>query len=227
VQVSVKIQMLNENVLKLVILFIVIFALVLGFMFLWAKTIERFLVFKKQIKPESLAISVSIVGILISTTVSLAMLYFIVNLILSWSNSIGEKIASQSKLPSLDKSDCTTLVNFVSKTQNEMALLENHSSIEVNSNLFTIDLEYQKGINIMQEKATEYRNLKVKEKTKIYTDKLADLISQKADYFKQRINLDPSQEKIQSFVENLLGKMSTVTEERTDVINQIGEQCKE
>lgn len=219
--------MLNENVLKLVILFIVIFALVLGFMFLWAKTIERFLVFKKQIKPESLAISVSIVGILISTTVSLAMLYFIVNLILSWSNSIGEKIASQSKLPSLDKSDCTTLVNFVSKTQNEMALLENHSSIEVNSNLFTIDLEYQKGINIMQEKATEYRNLKVKEKTKIYTDKLADLISQKADYFKQRINLDPSQEKIQSFVENLLGKMSTVTEERTDVINQIGEQCKE
>jgi hypothetical protein len=219
--------MLNENILKLVILFIVIFALVLGFMFLWAKTIERFLVFKKQIKPESLAISVSIAGILISTTVSLAILYLIVNLILSWSNSIGDKIASQSKLPSLDKSDCATLVNFVFKTQNEMALLENHSSIEVNSNLFTIDLEYQKGINIMQEKATEYRNLKVKEKTKVYTDKLADLIFQKADYFKQRINLDPSREEIQSFVENLLGKMSTVTEERTDVINKIGEQCKE
>jgi hypothetical protein len=219
--------MLNENVLKLVILFIVIFAIVLGFMFLWAKTIERFLVFKKQIKPESLAISVSIIGILISTTVSLAMLYLIVNFILTSSNSIGEKIASQSKLPSLDKSDCKNLIEFISRTQNEMALLENHTNIDGTSNLFVIELEYQKGINILQEKADEYKKLKVKEKTKVYTEKIADLISKKAAYFQQRINSDPTQEDIQSFTENLLEKMTTVTEERTDIINQIGQQCKE
>ncbi len=216
--------MLNENIFKLSIIFIIIFVVVLGFMFLWAKTIERFLLFRKQIKPESLAWAIFIGGIIASTALSLIMLYFIINFILSSSNSIGEKIASQSQLSSLDSSDCQTLLDFIYKSQNETSLLENHRSIEENANLFTLNLEYQKGLNIMQKKAAEYNKLPVKENTKVYTKEIANLLNEKADYFKQRIDVDLNQTNVQG-VFTLLDKMDEVTEERTKIINQIDRQC--
>lgn len=216
--------MLNENIFKLGIIFIIIFTVVLGFMFLWAKTIERFLLFKKQIQPESFAWTISFGGIAVSTALFFVMLYFIVNFILSFTNSIGEKIASQSQLSVLDRSDCQTLVDFVYKSQNEISVLENHRIIEEKANLFTLNLEYQKGLDVMKTKANEYEKFKVNKNTKIYTETIAKLLNKKADYFQQRINVDLNQTNVQS-VFNLLDKMDEVTEERTKIVNQIDRQC--
>jgi ABC-type lipoprotein release transport system permease subunit len=217
--------MLNENPFKFFITFIIIFAIILGFMFLWAKALDRFFLFKKQIKPESLAWTVSVVGVAISTTLSIAILYLIINFILNFSDSIGEKIASQSQLSPLDKSDCKTLVDFVYKSQSEISVLENHRGIEENANLFTLNLEYQKGLDILQKKATEYNSFPVKKNTKIYTETIAKLLNEKAGYFQQRINVDLNQTDVKGVL-NLLDKMDSVTEERTKIVNQIDRQCK-
>jgi hypothetical protein len=213
-------------IIKLVTTFVVIFAIVLGFMFLWAKTIERFLLFRKQIKPESLAWFVSLVGIVVSTTASLAMLYLIVNFILNFSASIGESIAKQSQLEPLDKSDCATLVSLISKSQQELSTVENHRNIEENAPLFTINLEYQKGFDMLRKKASEYKNLQVQDSTKVYTEAMANLLDRKADYFKERIDIDLNQTQVQG-VFNLLDRMDSATSDRTNIINQIERQCKE
>jgi hypothetical protein len=211
--------------IKLIITFVIIFICVLIFMFLWAKAIEQFLLFQKRIKPESLAWTISIGGIAASTTLSIAILYFIINFLLGVPDLVGEKITTQQQLFNLDKSDCQTLTSFIYRSQNTLANLEDHRSIEANAPLFTINLEYQKGLEQMRKEATKYTSLEVRKDTKAYTEKIAGLLDQKADYFQDRINVDLNQTDVQG-VFNLLDKLDSVTEQRTELINQINQQCR-
>lgn len=210
--------------MNFILLFIAIFSVILIFMYLWRNAIAQIFLLKEKLKPDSLAWSVTGGLLFLSFIAAIITILLIVRFIISVpylfnTNLIGNK----NDFPALAQKDCPSLLNVIYNTQNNQ--LENHRYIEEVAPLFTIKLEYKKGIDFLKSEADQYSKLIVEPETKYYTTKIAEKLRQKADLFEQRVQINLNQDKLKDVL-NLLDEMDKVTKERMDLITEVKNQCQ-
>ena len=165
-----------------------------------------------------LTIAAFVLLFLLSAITTFGSARLIANLITS------QKIQSSALLADIDLNDCSKLLDTISLAQNKITLLDDHRNIEETSPLFTIKLEYQKGSEKLREYASIYEGLDVTEKSKIYSQNIAQKMQEKADYFDQRIKIKENKEGAKQ-ISQLLKKMDRVTQEQQTIIEDIERQC--
>ncbi|MGF1542341.1 MAG: hypothetical protein ACFCU5_18170, partial [Pleurocapsa sp.] len=92
------------------------------------------------------------------------------------------------------------------------------------SPLFTIKLEYQQGAIQLRGAAAKYQELNLTETGKIYSQKIAEKMQKKANYYEERTNLISDKEGTKKILQ-LLKQMDRVTQERETAIATIEQQC--
>lgn len=124
----------------------------------------------------------------------------------------------------IDTKDCPRLLDTIYIVETEIAQFDNHRNIEEVSPLFTIKLEYQKGADKLKKYAAVYQELKLTNKSKIYTQNIAQKMQTKAKLFERRIKITENKKGIKEILE-LLKKMDRVTYEQQTIVEGIEKQC--
>jgi hypothetical protein len=204
---------------------IIVFCFVILFSLGLIKIIDIFFLYKQQIKNRHLSqattVVVPILALIISSILILSGIQTIVNLFSLSANSQNQERLELIAIPS---QDCPKLFNLINKTEKAIEREENHRYIEEEVPLFSIKLEYQKGLEKIREQAVQYKNEKWQKNSEIYAQEIARQLEAKAKLFEQRINAKADRSGREKIYQ-LLEEMDEVTTERQNLIRTVRQQC--
>ena len=143
--------------------------------------------------------------------------------------NVGDFVTSKPKdqiiANSLNLEDCQKLIDEIYVGESQIYNLENHRYLELVSTPKNIKSDYQKGAEVLRSVAGQYSELDLNPESEYYPRIIAEKLQEKALFFEQRIdiyNVNKNKQKINQ----LLGKMDIVTQERLNAIKSVENQCK-
>jgi hypothetical protein len=210
-------------IVKPVVTFLLILVVVLLVMFVWAQTFDKVFLFKEQVKPDSLGVLFLIIGAIVSTIIAGLTIFFITNLAINIPNWVESKLIAQNI--KVDRADCPQLIATINKSNQLLEEVEDHRYIEEAAPIFTIKIEYEKGLNQLKKEAQEFSNLELQNNSKYYADSIAYNLNKKAQLFQERMDFKVEGNKNTQDVYKLLEQMDKFTSERLKLISQVKQQC--
>lgn len=136
----------------------------------------------------------------------------------------AQKLSAAAIVKDLEDQDCVKLLDTTNLLKSKLEKLDDHRNIEETSPLFTIKLEYQQGATQLRESASKYEGLNLTEKSKVYSQKIATKMQEKANFYEARTKIVSDKEGTKKILQ-LLKKMDRVTQERETAIATIEKKC--